>query len=328
MSRSIGELIEAADLNGLLALVDGLSEAREWDRLVDVAAMCEEAVERGKQLWPIAAHIDYRIALEAPPKYAAGVLESVAGRWSHGPLTEVAASTHSWEELAPFIDDPVLAAYVAQERVMRGEDLRNDPRAHPEVLEMPPYLAEWEPAYSLARFGRDFVEIGEVDEPQTPMGHTEVRPGTVLDDPELVGALLDLVTPWTTESNGAARAVVAEGDEVAAPSLITLDTLLIGPLTVAQAVQRIAWAAASGGAHGRRRGNALGRRMAWQLGALVADVRWPPEPEFLGDELDEITWWRWDEGPPAPGWTLRLAVSDGTGEWAAAIAATDVLSAD
>lgn len=328
MSRSIGELIEAADLNALLAVVDGLCGAREWDELVNLADMCEAAVDRGKQLWPIAAHIDYRIALEAPAEYAAGVLESVAARWAHGPLTEVAASTHTWAELAPHINDPVSAAYVAQERVLRGEDLRGDRRAHAEVLEMPLKLLGWEPAYPLATFGNDFVEVAEVDEPKVQMkqvGRTRVDE---LEDPELVGAMVDLVSPWTTESNGAARAVVVDGDGVAAASILTYDTLLIGPLTTAEAIQRIGWAAASGGALGRRRGAARGRQLMWQLGALLTDMEWPPSPEELGVAIAGLSWSRWDEGPPGEGWVLRFAVADDVSGWGAALSATDFLSTE
>ncbi len=72
----LAELVEAADLNALLRAVDGLCEDRDWGRLVDLADMCEEALERGKQLWPIADHIDYRLALEAPGDYAGSVLGS------------------------------------------------------------------------------------------------------------------------------------------------------------------------------------------------------------------------------------------------------------
>ena len=121
-------------MNALLRAVDGLCERHSWGELIDLAEACEEALERGKQLWPIAEHIDYRLALEAPGDYAAQVISPDVGRFAHGPLTEVAASTHTWEELAPHLDEPHIAAYVAQERVLRGEVLTGDDRAHPEIL--------------------------------------------------------------------------------------------------------------------------------------------------------------------------------------------------
>jgi hypothetical protein len=325
MEASLVELVEAADLNALLRAVDGLCASRSWDELLELADRCDEAIERGKQLWPIAAHIDYRIALEAPGPIAAGVLHPEVGRFAHGPLTEVAASSHTWEELAPHLDTPQVAAYVAQERVLRGEDLGGDDRAHTEVLEMPPRLCAWEPTYALATFHRDHVEVAEPWTPKGSMATVDAGPALEIDDAELSGALLELVAPWTAESNGAARAVVVEGDAAAAACAIALGPVMIGPLSTDEAVQRMAWAAASGGAHGRRRGAALGRFMAWYVAGIASDVSWPPEPDSLGRALRRLEWWRWDEGLAEAGWVLRLAVSDRAAGWAAAIGATDVL---
>src|SRR5256885_15883628 len=74
----LDDLVEAAEPNPLLRRVDALCDARAWDDLVELARRCREAYERGKQLWPIAEHIDYRLALEAPPAYAASVLTPAA----------------------------------------------------------------------------------------------------------------------------------------------------------------------------------------------------------------------------------------------------------
>jgi hypothetical protein len=321
----LGELIEAQDLNGLLRAVDSACEARRWDELLDLADRCEEAADRGKQLWPIAAHIDYRLALEAPAPHAAQVLHPEVGRFAAGPLTEVAASTHAWAELAPHLQTPQVAAYVAQERVLRGEDLRGDARAHEDVLELPLVLQEWEPTYALATFKSTFVEVAEPWEPKAPLRSIEPRPGAVVEDAELTDALLDLVAPWISESNGAARAVVVDGDACAAASNLTLETLRLGRLTLDEAIQRMAWAAASGGAHGRRRGAALGRFMAWYTAALLTAWSWPVAPEDLGSALGRLRWFRWDEGSTEEGWALRLAVEDPSDGWAAALGASDVL---
>lgn len=328
MSQSLTELVEAADLNALLRAVDGLCAARSWEALVDLADMCEQALERGKQLWPIAAHIDYRLALEGPGDYAASVLHAEAARFAVGPLTEVAASTHMWAELADHIEGPLVAAYVAQERVLRGEVLEHDPRAHGEMLDMPLSLQEWEPTYPLATYRSDHVEVAEAWEPRAPLSEEATVDADELDEPELTSALLDLVHPWTAESNGAARAVVVEGDARAAASRLTLDSLRVGPLTAEEALQRMAWAAASGGAHGRRRGAALGRFMAFYVTALMGDLPWPPEPSLLGLKASELRWYRWDEGDVEKGWVLRLAIADPANGWAAAIAATDLLEED
>jgi hypothetical protein len=303
-----------------------LCSRREWDGLVDLADRCEEALERGKQLWPIADHIDYRLALEAPGDYAGSVLDGRPSRFALGPLSEVAASTHSWADLADHLEEPQVAAFVAQERVLRREVLDGDPRAHADVLELPLHLEEWEPSYTLATYRSNLVEVAEPWDPKGRLHAVDLRPGAdELDEDELVDALLDLVTPWTTESNGAARAVVVEGDAVEAVSALSLDTARIGPLRDDEALQRIAWTAASGGAHGRRRGAAVGRSMAWYLVALLGDIGWPAAPSAVKAALDRLDWFYWDEGVPEEGWMLRLAIADRANGWAAALAATDLL---
>lgn len=322
--ESLGELIEAGDLNGLLRAVDGLCAAGGWDDLVDLADRCEEAIEWGKQLWPIAGHIDYRLALEAPGEYAADVLDSVTPRFSIGPLTEVAAFGHTWEELAGHLGSPHVAAYVAQERVLRGEDLTGDSRAHPEVLGLPLRIERWEPVYPLASYRSTFVEVAEPWEPHAGLADIEPVAAEEADDPELISTFLDLVAPWLSESNGAARAVAVEGDAVGAASALGLGPLRMGALEPAEALQRMAWAAASGGAHGRRRGAALGRSLAWYTAGVTAATGWPAAAEVLESALGPLRWHRFDEGAPDEGWSLRLAVEHPGEGWAAAIAATDL----
>lgn len=323
MNQQHVELIEAGDLNGLLRAVDGLASNRAWDEMLELADRCDDAIERGKQMWPIIAHIDYRIALEAPGAYAADVLESELSRFLLGPLTEVAASTHTWDELAPHLRSPQAAAYVAQERVLRGEVLADREGTHPEVLEIPLQLMEWEPTYALATYKADHVEVAEPWEPGSSMESVTPAPGRELVDDEVVTTLLDLVTPWTSESNGAARAVVVEGDAVAAASKLAFTSLRIGPLQRDEALQRMAWAAAAGGAHGRRRGSAFGRFSAWYTAAVLSGYEWPVTAAEL--QKDHLRWFRWDEGEPEEGWVIRIAVEDPADGWSAALAATDVL---
>ena len=207
-------------MNGLLHAIDGLCAARDWDALEDLADLCLEAVERGKQLWPIAAHIDYRLALEAPGDYAASVLDSDAGRFALGPLTEVAASTHTWDELAPYIEVPQAAAYVAQERVLRGEDLSDDRAIQADTLDLPSQVvrlrADLCARHFLAADRRSGGTLGAAGR-----GHSvEVHPAPEVAASGITEVLLDLVQPWTAESNGAARAVVVEDGAVAAASCL------------------------------------------------------------------------------------------------------------
>jgi hypothetical protein len=329
-SERLTELIEAADLNELLRAVDALCERRSWDVLLDLADRCEDAVDRGKQLWPIAAHIDYRIALEAPGGYAAGVLLPEVGRFAFGPLTEVAASTHEWGDLAPHIEAPMSAAFVAHERVLRGEELDGDERAHPEVLELPLRLEPWEPTYALATYLPHAVEVAEPWTPKSRLRPMERTAAPELNDDEVEQLLLDLVQPWTSESNGAARAVTVEGPAEAAISAVTFGEVLAGPLEPAEALQQLAWIAASGGAHGRRRGSVVGRSMAWYLAATVADLEWPADGAALGREVERLRWMRFEVADETheKGWFARLAVEDPDDGWSAALSASDVLADD
>jgi hypothetical protein len=328
MEPRVRDLIEAEDFNALLRVIDGYCAAAGWDELLDLADLCEEAVERGKQMWPVAAHIDYRIALEAPGDYAAEVLDSPLARFSLGPLTEVAASAHTWAEMSPHLKVPHAAAYIAQERVLRGEDLSEEPGTYPEVLELPLRLEAWEPTYALATYKSSLVEVAEPWEPRAPLEKVERSEGEILDEPELTDALRDLVQPWVSESNGAARALVVEGTALSAVSALALDRVRVGSLEPAEAIQRLAWAAASGGAHGRRRGAAFGRSLAWHTAALLADLPWPAPPDDLGAALGELRWFRWDEGEPEEGWVLRVAVEDPHNGWSAAIGATDLIQSE
>jgi hypothetical protein len=318
------ELVEAAEPNPLLRRVDALCERRAWDDLVELARRCREAVERGKQLWPIAEHIDYRLALEAPAPYAAAVLTPTAGRFAPGPLTEVAASTHSFDDLAPYLSLPSTAGVVAAERVLRGEDLSGRPQAHPEVLELPLRLEPWEPAYALATYRPHGVEVAS---PELAPLTREARatPGARIEDPDLSAALLDLVGAWVAGSNARAEVAVSEGAATAAIGALGASTgaFRIGTMDAASSLALMAWAGAGGGAHGRRRGAAAGRSAAWWAAAALCDLEWPPDPGVLGEELSRLRWYRWEPQGLPGGWHLHLAVEAPTWGWAAAIGAED-----
>ncbi len=318
---SDADLVEGAQPNELLGRVDALCEARRWEELVDLGWRCREAVERGKQLWPIAEHVDYRLALEAPASYAASVLGG-SGRFTLGPLTEVAASTHTFSEMLPFLSSPQVAGVLAAERVLRGENLEGVQGTHPEVLELPMVLQGWEPQYELATYRASKVTAPTPQvEPSMVAGAR--APADVMDDAELVRALLDLVATWVRSSNGISDAVVVEGPAGAAIGQLGEDQFLIGEISPAQVLALMGWAAASGGAHGRRNGAAAGRSAAWWAATSLCDLDWPPSPDELGLDMAELRWFRWEPLRPLGGWQLHLAVEDDANGWSAALAAED-----
>ena len=319
----IEDLVEAAQPNALLARVDALAGTRDWDGLVELAKRCREAVERGKQLWPIAEHIDYRLALEAPGPYAGAVLHAEAGRFALGPLTEVAASTHSFDELAPYISSPQASGYLAAERVVRGEDLENASGTHPEVLEMPMRLQDWEPSYPLATYRAAEAEFQD-PELKLKMVPGDPAPFESLEDDEVRRALVGLVDIWVSQSNGAVSVSIVEGSSEGAISALGFDEFSISEITPSEAFAVMAWAGASGGARGRRRGAAFGRFSAWWTGCALTDLEWPPDPEELGAEIANLKWSLWHPAIGVQGWNLHLAAGSFEG-WAAAIAATDLI---
>ena len=72
----------------------------------------------------------------------------------------------------------------------------------------------------------------------------------------------------------------------------------------------MAWAGASGGAHGRRRGAAAGRFGALWLVAALGDALddWPLAAGDLEEISAELRWSWWDAYEPATGWQLQLVV--------------------
>ncbi|MEO7804031.1 MAG: DUF6183 family protein [Actinomycetota bacterium] len=319
--NSLEELIESGEPNPLLHRVDGLCSARAWDDLVALADRCRVETERGKQLWPIAEHIEYRLALEAPGAIAASVLGPEAGRFALGPLTEVVASTHRFEELEPHLSVPQILGALAAERVIRGEDLTDHAGAHPEVMELPLMLMNWEPEYPLPVYRSDKATF-----PDAPLVQTKrVRLGDPgderhLSDPDLERAMLDLVAPWVTQSNGDVVFHIVEGSVESA-----IDGRWLMRIDSSEALAHMAWAAASGGAYGRRRGGAYGRFAAWWSASELTGLAWPPVPDELHEAMDEVHWYLWEPEDLKPGWNLHLAVHDPVDGWTASVSAHDHL---
>jgi hypothetical protein len=323
-------LVDRGDLDGLTRHVDRLCRQRRWDDLDDLRRRCRLAVARGTQLWPVASHVEFRMALEAPGRWAAAVLEPGAGRFAIGPLAEVAASTHAWSDLAPFLAPTPPAAMAAHERVVRGDDLRGDATAAglPVVLDLPLALEPWEPSYAVAEYTAERLDA-PAPVPSRPCPSILRRwppPVRPADDPESVSALAELASTWVGESNGRAVAAAVHGSAGAAVAALGAPSFRLAELSAGDALALMAWAAASGGAHGRRRGAAVGRFGAWwavaAVGGLLAE--WPLPAEEIGDVLRALRWFSWDAGEPEVGWVLRLAVEDEDEGLAWAVSAVDL----
>ena len=325
MAESLSTAVERGDVDDLVRLVDGLCVSREWERLVELRDRCVQAVARGRQLWPVAAHAEYRLALESPGRWAAAVLVEGAGRFAPGPLPEVAASTHEWSDLAPHAPYGAPAVLAAHERVLRGEDLTDATLPGPPVLDVPLRLADWEPEYFLAHYRSDGVDLPG---PSSPTFEAVDPPAQPFDGAQdaATEALVDAVRAWTEGSEGRAEAIAVRGDALDAIGALGRDRVRMAELNTSDALRTLAWAGASGGAHARRPGAAAGRFAAWWAGAALTGLldQWPVDADLLGDRLAALRWCAWDSGGTATGWQLHLAIEEpGTGR-AWAVAAVDV----
>ncbi len=323
----LDELVHRADLDGLVRLVDARVASREWAGLLRLRDRTRRAVQTGRQLWPAATLAEYRLALWAPAEWAARVLDDESGRFTIGPLTEVVAQHHTLAELRSLVPAGPRLGFVAHERVLRGEEV--DPDGLVDVLDLPSELQPWEPAYALATYSDDGIDAPSPE--PVPAERFVVVDGQVRrpmgdgDGDEVTPAVRQLLEPWTASSNGRAEVVCVEGS--AADALATLGIVQprLAVISAADALAWLAWAGSSGGAHGRRRGGAIGRFGAWWVLAAVGDLcdDWPVAPDELGALAAELAWYWWDAGEPHLGWELQLAIEDPVEGLAWAISARD-----
>jgi hypothetical protein len=309
------------ELEELLREIDGLVAQRDWDGLMALRDRARASHERGKQHWPAASHAEYRLALEAPGPYAGAVLLEGAGRFALGPLTEVAASTHRWEELDGHVPGGPLRTIAIHECILRA-DLTAYDKGDPGVLPVALSLQSWEPLYPVATYRPD-----EADFPMPPLPAPEAvdlppEPPEASPDVDEAIALRGLAATWVSESNGSARSVGVRGRADTAISALGVTRARVARLSPADAMALMAWTAASGGAEGRRRGMAWGRFLAWECAAILAGV----EIDEVGDVIDDLRWYAWDEFAPSVGWSLRIAVEDPDNDVAWAVEATDQAS--
>ncbi len=321
----LDDLIHRADLDALVRMIDDRCGRGDWAGLLRLRDRTRHAVDTGRQLWPAATLAEYRLALLAPPEFVAAVLDEtdgLSGRFTIGPLTEVAAQRHTWADLAPVLGRGPRAAFVVHERVLRGESIVDDPDLAA-VLELPLRVQRWEPSYALATY----TDVGaEFPMPDLPDVWQDIVPtGAERLDDDVVLAVRQLVEPWLSNSNGQLDVACVEGDAAAAIGALGVRRARLAPLEPSTALAWIAWAGASGGAHGRRRGAAGGRFGAWWLLATLGDMvdEWPVRPDDLGALAEELRWYRWDAHEPALGWTLQLAIEDVDNGIAWAITARD-----
>jgi hypothetical protein len=312
-----GDVVDP-ELDELLREVDRLVARRDWPELLALRNRARLAHERGKQHWPAAARAEYRLALDAPGEYAGQVIVEGAGRFAPGPLAEVAASTHHWREIGGHIPPGPLRTIAVHEHIVRGDHTAFD-QGDPRVLPVPLALLDWEPAYPVAVYEADTAHFPAPPLPELTAVDLPPAPAECSTDVDEALALRALATTWLTESNGRAHAVGVQGGALKAIAALGAIRGRAAEISSSDALARMAWTGASGGAEGRRRGMAWGRFVAWECAAVLAGV----EMDELGEVLDDLRWFVWDAFEPEQGWTLRLAVEDQDNDCAWAVEATD-----
>jgi len=299
MSESQYDLINRADLDGLVRLIDDYCETRSWHDLLGLRDACKAAVANGRQVWPASTLAEYRLALLAPAEIAVQVVDEEAGRFTMGPLTEVIAQNHQWSELSEFLEPSPTSTYIAYECAIRGQKV--DSELFP-ALESPCSLLPLETNYALAEY--------HDNEAKFPAPAIPASSANVVEDSDTSTAFHQLVDAWTTQSNGELQISCVEGSVLDALAALNMQEARLSLLTSAEALAWLAWAGASGGAHGRRRGNALGRDAAWwAVASLTGQTsHWPLSNNAFETAANSLQWFWWDANEPTTGWNVQLCV--------------------
>jgi hypothetical protein len=241
-----------------------------------------------------------------------------------GPLTEVIAQNHQWSELSEFLEPSPTSTYIAYECAIRGQKV--DSELFP-ALESPCSLLPLETNYALAEYHDNKAKFPAPAIPE--MGNAIAIPASsanVVEDSDTSTAFHQLVDAWTTQSNGELQISCVEGSVLDALAALNIHEARLSLLTSGEALAWLAWAGASGGAHGRRRGNALGRDAAWwTIAALTGQTsHWPLTNDAFETATDSLQWFWWDANDPTTGWNVRLCVHHAERNRSWAFALTDM----
>lgn len=325
MALDLGGLLHRGDLDELVRAVDAAASRSAWDDVEAIRVGAMEALERtGRQLWGPAAYAAYRLALHGPVELAVPVVLAGHDRHALGPLTEVLAQHHTWDEVVDLLPGGPVNGVVAVERVARGEDLTGDARAEVFHLDVPARWQAWEGTPPLALYRADEVVAPAPTRTDAgPWVEVAGPPAREASHTEVEDAVLALAEPWATTSTGRVDVVVTDGGPHGAVAALVPGEAHVRGIGLADAMAWMVWAGASGGARARRRGVAAGRSSAWWavrsvVADLVADLDDPDEVEF---QLEECGFHEFSDGGDH-GWRLQLAITH-PGGWTVAIAAED-----
>lgn len=326
MSNDPDDPIARGDIDAVLRRLDQLVDHQSWDDIERLRQRCLVSFERGHQLWPAAGAAAHRLALRAPAPYAARVCADPEPPFRIGPLSEVVASTHTWAELHDYLEAGPTKAAIAHERIVRGDQIAGEAGDVDPVFGLPTVLSAWEPNYVVAEYDDFGFDAPSPTRPPTEPWHLEgLDRSRRRDTDEVTDALLSCVATWVTRSTGRAEVVAIEGRAEQAIAGLGISQVHAGDVDAAEFSRHVAWAAASGGAQGPRRGMAAARLDLWWLMACATNLHedWPVDPDDLADALESMRFVFWHPGHQPTGWELHVAIEDPVDGLAWALAAAD-----
>ena len=309
VNDELDQLIRRADLDELVRYVDSTCSARDWEHVLQIRNEARNAVNTGRQLWPIATLANFRLALWAPAELAVRALDDTARTFMPGPVSEIIAQYHQWDELDEHLADGHDRSLIAYERALRDDAIEP---GEPTVLDIPFERQPWEPHYVAATYSDDGLDAPAPSLP-SPVDDIDCEATESIDDPDTVMAFRRLVESWTSQSNGEASIAVVEGELSQALGALGITETSVARIAATQALAWLTWAGASGGAHGKRRGTATGRSDAWWFLATFTGLtdEWPVDADEFGDVLNELEYYVFrDDAAPLGGWQLSLAIVD------------------
>lgn len=308
LNDSLHDLINRADLDGLVRIIDDYCETRSWQDLRALRNACKAAAANGRQVWPASTLAEYRLALLAPAEIAVQVVDEDAGRFTLGPLTEVIAQHHEWAELSGFLEPSPITTFIAYECAIRGQHV--DGELFP-ALESPCRLLECESAYALAEYHDNEAKFPTPKLPAMGPVVDIAEPSTALvSDAEVEQAIHLLAQGWISQSNGQLNIACVDGSVFDALTHLEARHVRLAMLSTDDALAWLTWTGANSGAHGRRRGNAQGRDAAWWTIAALTQktIHWPLGKSEYVTAADSLQWFRWDKNESTTGWNVQLCV--------------------
>jgi hypothetical protein len=213
----------------------------------------------------------------------------------------------------------------AHERSIRGDNI-DEIEIDSAILGIPVEIQGWEPRYPVAEYRSDRASFPD-DIFDIPMQWIDLpEPGVALPDDGVCDVLADVVKAWWDDSLGKSEVVTVDGTIEEAIRALGPHRVRAAEIDTKTAMEAIAWAGASGGAHGNRRGTPAGRAAAWWVLLEILGYDDPPDDQSdLAQEADSLRWLIWDPGDRIGGWNLHLGVEDPEDGIAWVISAVDAL---